>query len=315
MKLSATLVFLILSTIIFGQKIEKFYTYNWKECEANEARFYSTIINTDSGYVKKDYFIHENSLQMVGKYKDEYLKVHNGYFYYFHPNGSLDGVGQYADDKKNGLWLHYYPDGMPRDSVNYLNGNMVGTSLSWHPNGYPKDSSIINADGKGLTVTWFNNGSISSAGFIINNRKREGTWKYYHKNGQISSKETYENDVLIYKTYFDENGRPLSDTTTRDTDATFTGGIKGWQKYLMKQIYFPNQFKIVNGDRAVVVVSFAVNEDGKVEDVEVTTPFYPEFDKIAKKAILNSPDWLPSMEHNRKVKLWMRQPVTFEQPN
>ena len=315
MKLSATLAFLILSTIMFGQNIEKFYTYNWKECEPNEARFYSTIINTDSGYVRKDYFIHEKTLQMVGKYKDQDLKIHNGYFYYFHPNGSLDAMGKYADDKKIGLWLHYYPDGMPKDSINYLNGNAIGTSLSWHPNGYPKDSSIINTEGKGLIVTWFDNSNIASAGFVINNTKPEGTWKYYHKNGQISSKETYKNEVLIDKIYFDENGRPLSDTTTRDIDATFPTGIKGWQKYLMKQIYFPNQFKIVNGDRAVVVVSFAVNEDGKIEDVEVTTPFYPEFDKIAKKAILSSPNWLPSMNHNRKVKFWMRQPVTFEQSN
>lgn len=315
MKLLATLAFLTFSTIMFGQKMEKFYDYNWKECDANEARFYSTIFNTDSGYVRKDYFIHENSLQMVGKYKDQDLKVHDGYFYYFHPNGSLDGMGKYANDKKIGLWLHYYPDGMLKDSINFLAGNIVGTSLSWHPNGNPKDSSIINIEGKGLKVTWFDNGNIASAGFVINNTKPEGTWKYYHNNGKISCKETYKNEILINKTYFDENGSPLSDTTNKDSDATFPSGIKGWQKYLIKQLYFPNQFKIVNGDRAVVVISFAVNEEGKIEDVEVTTPFYPEFDKIAKNAILSSPNWLPAMEHNRKVKFLMRQPVTFAQTN
>lgn len=313
MKLCHFIAFLILSTYTFGQEIEKYYTYNWKECEPNEARFYSAIFKTDSGYVRKDYFIHERSLQMVGKYKDQDSKIHDGYFSYFHPNRSLDAIGEYVNDKKSGLWLHYYPNGMPKDSINYVDGNIVGTSLSWHENGYLEDSSIINPDGKGLTITWFDNGNVASAGFIVNNTKPDGIWKYYHKNGQISSREIYKNGILIDKFYFDENGGSVSDTTNKDTDATFPGGIKAWQKYLMKQIYFPNQFKIVNADKAVVVVSFTVNEEGKIEGVHVSTPFYPEFDKIAKKALMNSPDWLPAVKHNRKVKFRMRQPITFKQ--
>ncbi|MEJ7586154.1 MAG: energy transducer TonB [Ferruginibacter sp.] len=80
-----------------------------------------------------------------------------------------------------------------------------------------------------------------------------------------------------------------------------------------EKIYFPEQYKIVNSDKAVVVVSFMVNEEGKVEDVEVTTPFYPGFNKIAKNAITSSPDLIPAVNHNRKVRSWMRQTVTFEQ--
>jgi len=53
---------LISSGYLPGQTIEKFYNYNWKECEPKEARFYSTILTTYAGYVRKDYFLHKNSL-------------------------------------------------------------------------------------------------------------------------------------------------------------------------------------------------------------------------------------------------------------
>ena len=312
MKIFITVILSIFCTYLFGQSIEKYYTYNWKECEPNEARFYSTIVNTDSGYVRKDYFIHERSLQMLGKYKDKECKVKDGYFYYYHPNRIVDARGKYENDKKEGLWLHYYSDGSLMDSGVYSKGNIIGTSLSWHSNGFMQDSSVINEEGKRVAVTWFDNGNISSAGYLVDNTNY-GTWKYYHKNGQVSSKETYQNKVVVDKQYFNENSEIIIDTTNKDRDAAFPGGSKAWVKYLQKQIYFPQQFQIVNADKAVVVVTFTINEDGKVEDIEVSTPFYPEFDKIAKNAIMKSPAWIPASNHNRKVKFIMNQPITFAQ--
>lgn len=312
MKVFITAVLLISCTYLFGQTIEKYYTYNWKECNADEARFYSTIQNTDSGYVRKDYFLHERSMQMMGKYKDKECKVKDGYFHYYHPNKMLDAIGKYENNEKEGLWLHSYPHGSLMDSGVYSKGNITGTYLSWHSNGFMRDSFVIEDEGKGVQITWFDNGNISSAGFLVN-YSNYGTWKYYHKNGQVSSKETYQNKVVVDKQYFNESGEIIIDTTNKDRDAVFPGGNKAWVKYLLKQIYFPSQFKIVNADQAVVVVNFTINEDGKLEDVEVSTPFYPDFDKIAKNAIMKCPGWLPAINHNRKVKSMMRQPITFAQ--
>ena len=64
---------------------------------------------------------------------------------------------------------------------------------------------------------------------------------------------------------------------------------------------------------AVVVAAFIINEDGKIEDVDVVTPFHPMMDKIAIEAIKKSPAWKPRIDHNRKVKEYLRQPVTFQQ--
>lgn len=313
MKTVITLILCAFYGELVAQEVEKFYNYKWEECKPNEARFYSNIQKTDSGYVRKDYFIHEKMLQMSGKYIDKETKVRNGYFWYFHANGLLDGIGRYEADKKEGLWRHYYSNGMLMDSGFYYKGHVSGTSLSWHQNGYLMDSTIANEEGKCLHVNWFDNGNISSIGYISRGTKKYGTWKFYHNNGKLSSIETYKNNFLRSKSYFNENGEIIVDTTNHDKDASYIGGIFEWQKYLLKQVYFPEGHTIVHADKAVVVVSFTINESGKVQDIEVTTPFYPEFDKIAKRAILNSPTWSPSINHNRKVKVRMQQPIVFDQ--
>ncbi|RZM08163.1 MAG: TonB family protein, partial [Pedobacter sp.] len=156
-------------------------------------------------------------------------------------------------------------------------------------------------------------GNPESAGRFVNFDKPDGIWKFYHSNGEVSAKEVYRNGALMDKTYFNEQGEVITDTSATVAHPKFPGGAKAWQKHLLKQIYFPRQFQFTNGDRAVVVVSFTINVEGKVEDVEVTTPFYPEFDKIAKDAVLKSPKWQPAINHNRRVKSHVRQPVTFEQ--
>lgn len=135
----------------------------------------------------------------------------------------------------------------------------------------------------------------------------------FHKNGKVSATEIYENDKLVDKQYFNEEGNTLSDTSSRDKQATFKGGLQGWQKFIMKQLYFPDEYKILNADQAVVVLDALIDEDGNMTQVEVNTSFHPDFDRIAVNALRKSPKWTPAIKHNRRVKYAITQPVTFSQ--
>jgi antitoxin component YwqK of YwqJK toxin-antitoxin module len=296
-----------------SQTTENYYDYNWRPCESAAARFYSTITKTDSGYNRIDYFIREKSLQMTGKYNDIDCKQPNGYFRYFHSNGFEEAEGAYVDGRKQGLWLHYHPNQMMSDSGFYRSGRQLGTSLAWHANGYISDSTTLKEDGSGVQITWFENGELSSAGYYSAGMKQNGKWKYFHNNGVLSAMESYQHGRCLDKIYYDENGKAEADTTNKDRDAEFPGGTQAWLKYLSKKAYFPSQYKITNGDKAVVVVTFAVNEAGKLSDVFVSTPFFPQFDRIAENAVAQSPPWKPAIRHNRKVKSQFRQPVSFVQ--
>ncbi|MCW3106154.1 MAG: Antitoxin component YwqK of the YwqJK toxin-antitoxin module [Segetibacter sp.] len=306
-------IFLLFSVALHAQRIEQYYDWQWKRTEPVAARFYAVIEKKDSLWERKDYFIHEKSLQMIGTYTDTSCKIAHGNFQFYHPNRFLESNGQFVNGKKHGLWLTYHANNMMSDSTVYENGNITGTSLSWHSNGFPADSSVYNADGSGVSVSWFDNGVPAAAGRYSTGYKRNGQWQFFHKNGKLSSNEIFENGKLVNKQYFDEEGNALPDTTNRDKGAVFNGGMSGWQKFIYKQLYFPSQYKIVNGDQAVVVVDGVIDEEGNMTEVEVSTPFYPDFDKIAVNALRKSPKWTPAIAHNRKVKYKIRQAVTFQQ--
>ena len=296
-----------------AQKIEQFFDWKWQLTDASTARYYTLMEKKDTVWHRQDYFIHESRLQMDGSYQDPDSKIAHGYFHYYHANGQLASQGLYLKGKRQGLWLRYHDNGMLNDSAIYEQGNVVGTKMAWHRNGFLADSAVLNADGSGVSVSWFDNGSPAAAGRYATGGKLEGKWQYFHSNGQLSAVEIYQQDVLLSKTYFDETGHAITDTTSTDREASFPGGDKAWMNFLSKQLYFPAQWKIANADQAVVVVDWVVDEQGYVRDVRVQTPFHPAFENLAVEAISRSPRWLPAIAHYRKIKAYRRQPVTFQQ--
>jgi TonB family protein len=314
MKKITVLLFFILAlwNCSHAQKIEKYFDFRWKECPANEARFYALIENTDSGWVRHDYFLREKKVQMIGKYKDSACKISDGYFYFFHANGLLQSTGRYLNNKKNGLWIGVHPNGAMSDSTMYDEGEPTGTSIQWHSNGYISDSTVYKDDGTAVAVSWFDDGGVSSAG-RLNMNKYHGKWQFFHRNGKLSASEIYDNGKLVDRKYFSEDGTAMSDTTDKTNPPTFQGGIPGWIKYLEKKLYFPANYQIVNGDKAVVVINFTIDETGAIKDVSVQTPFHRAFDDIALLVVKGAPKWIPAMNHNRKVKYQHTQAVTFNQ--
>ena len=308
-------VWLISINAAVAQSDLKYYDYNWKPCPPEQARFLSESVKTDSGYYHRDYFIHEKSLQMAGLYMDAEGKIRHGQFYYFHPNKNIESFGKYREGKKHGLWLSYHNSGMMEDSTWYDNGEPVGISMSWWPNGTPHDSIHYNPDGTAVHVSWFDNGAPAAAGRYVMKKIPVGKWQYFHMNGKLSALKTYANGQVTESLLYDEDGNLMPIGADRDRDAEFPGGSTGWTKYVRKNVFFPDKFVITNADQAVVVVSFSVDADGNVGDAWVSTPFYPEFDRIALKAVQNAPKWKPAIRHNRRIKTWYRQAITFTQPD
>src|SRR5579859_1534610 len=262
MKLTCAALLLLLASPAFTQKIEKYYDFQWKETDASHARFYSLMEHTDTGWHRQDYFLHGPSLQMEGWYEDSACKLPWGKFVYAYPNKMVESTGRYLHHKKQGLWLTFYPDGMMADSTMYDSGEPTGTTLHWHHTGYPSDSCVYNIDGSGVQVGWFDNGNPSYAGMLSEGRQKHGKWKYFHKNGFVSAFEFYDHGKFLDKNYFDETGQPMTDTTSKDRDAGFKGGVTAWFKYLDKHLYFPPNYDITNSDQAAVVISLSVDEDG-----------------------------------------------------
>jgi TonB family protein len=308
------ILLLLTATTTFAQKIEKYYDYQWRLTDVAHARFYSLLEKNDSGWHCRDYYVRDASLQFEGWYADSTRKTEEGKFEYDYPDQTTEIKGGFLHGKWQGPRIVYHPNGKMADSAVYDKGNAIGTSMAWFPNGYPSDSSFHNADGSGIQLKWFDNGNPSSAGLMATGLKKNGKWKFFHKNGQLSALELYDNGKLVDKQYFDEAGKPMLDTTNRDRPATYKAGMTAWLEYLGKHLHYPKGFVITNSDQAVVVIKMTVDEDGKIKDAFVRVPFYPDFDKIALDVISKAPRWLPAMDHNRRVSTHLTQPVIFEEP-
>jgi TonB family protein len=205
---------------------------------------------------------------------------------------------------------HY--NGMIADSTVYSSGNPIGTSLGFYPGGRIKDSVFYRADGSGVRYTWYNNGTLAAAGVLAADGKKTGRWKYWHDNGKFAAVELYDHDSLLEHQYFDENGQP-SDTGRKDRVANFKGGSKAWLDWLKNKVIWPEKYKITGADTAVVAFSITVDESGKLTDVYVSNAAFPQFEKVALRAIRHSPKWEPAIGHNRRIPYHFRQSVVFTQ--
>ena len=294
------------------QKMEKYFDYRWHDTNAVNARFYSLIEKTDSGWRRRNYFLHNLTLQMEGLYADSACTIPSGHFRSFHSSRIIESIGSYRKGKKQGLWLRYYSDGLMEDSTVFDNGEPVGIRQSWYHNGYPRDSCNYNPGGSGVQLAWFDNGMPAAAGRYAAGYKMTGKWIFFYKGGGTSAEEIYDpQGKLQSKRYYTEKGTVLADTANKDREASFAGGQQAWARYLDRSLYFPDAYKPTNGDPSVVVITAVIDEDGKVVDAEVGVPFYPAYDKIALEVVEKSPNWIPAFEHNRAVRFRIWQPVVF----
>ncbi len=296
-----------------AQITEAYYDYNWKPVSSDKAQYFTLLKKTDSGWYRNDYLISNKQIVRKALYNDSACKTINGTALQYHANGNLSSAEQRKQGKLTGLRLQYYSNGMLMDSAYYENGKQTGTRIFWHRTGYPSDSITRLNDSTLVVVQWFDDGSPAAGGYMVNDRM-QGKWQYFHHNGKRSGQVEYDKDKVVRCEYYNEDGSPQTDTAAANREAVFKKkGMEGWRNYLEQNTRWPQGVRLMNVTQVTVTVVFCVNEAGKVTDAEVLLPVHPVFDKEAIKIMEQSPAWLPAIKHNRKIKAWRRQPVTFVQ--
>jgi protein TonB len=139
-----------------------------------------------------------------------------------------------------------------------------------------------------------------------------GKWIFYHPNGKPSAQEFYERGKKVTQQYFTEDGMPIADTTNTDREAGFPGKTAGWRRYLERNMnpMVPANLGAPNG-QFTVAVRFVVNKDGTLEDLEPLTSHGYGMEEEVLRLIRKRPRWEPARMHNRLVRAYRIQPVTF----
>jgi len=156
--------------------------------------------------------------------------------------------------------------------------------------------------------TYYNeNGLLDSCGNIFSNVK-SGSWMYFKG-------ETWKD--LSYKTFY--NGVLVKDETGPDTsiinadveqESSFPGGQTGWQRFLIKNLRYPNRAMDLRMSGSVSVM-FIVDQNGKINDPLLAKSVEYSLDEEILRLISISPNWVPAMHNGKNVRSYKKQPVKF----
>jgi periplasmic protein TonB len=97
--------------------------------------------------------------------------------------------------------------------------------------------------------------------------------------------------------------------TKVEIESEYPGGASAWQRYLNKNLRYPQE-AIDNEIQGTVVVQFIVDKAGSVSDVEaISGP--KELRDEAVRVIRKSGSWTPAVQNGRQVKSYKKQPIVF----
>lgn len=302
---------LVFTSIITAQKIEEGYDINFKPASSGW-RYYVVTENKDDLWYREAYYLQEQSLAMMGWYKDKDCKIAEGTIKWYYPNKQPKSLISYKNGKEEGMALRFHENGMMSDSSNYLNGHRNGIGLGWDSEGNQVDSTNFDGHGNGVIVKWYDNGAVYYAGRITNDTTRINRWTYFHVNGKPMATEDYVNGKVAHCSCSDETGLQLDSSLCVEKEAYFPGKDAGWRNFLEKNLNpeIPVKNRAPEGTY-MVIVQFVVDKDGHITDIKPLSKFGFGMEEEVVRLLKKSPRWIPAIQFGRNVKAYRKQPITF----
>ena len=99
-----------------------------------------------------------------------------------------------------------------------------------------------------------------------------------------------------------------------EENAQFPGGDEACMKWLAEHLKYPSICQ-EQGVQGRVFVSFVVNKDGPIVDVEIKRSPDPNLSKEAERVVKSMPKWKPARQGNRTVRSRFNLPVMFRLNN
>lgn len=90
----------------------------------------------------------------------------------------------------------------------------------------------------------------------------------------------------------------------------FPGGMEGWSKFLSKNLRYPEQASS-EGISGRVFMSFTIEKDGRITDIQVTKPAGHGFDEEAKRVLKMAPQWKAGIQNGKPVRVRYTIPINF----
>lgn len=96
-----------------------------------------------------------------------------------------------------------------------------------------------------------------------------------------------------------------------DTPPSPVGGLEAWSRHLSENLTYPMSARM-KGIQGTVLVSFIVNTDGTIEEIELVQGIGGGCDEEAIRIIKSSPAWTPGIIKGKAVRTRMKIPLSFK---
>ncbi len=271
--------FVTIAGVSQGKQYLYYFDKDLNSVDKNNAVFYGTGVPEENLIKLMLYNNKDKHLIMIEHFTDSTLQVSEGLFQSYFVNNKRELLGNYSNGKEDGLWL------------------------KWDENGRLTDSSVYASGTKTL----------------------EGNF-IYEPGGKLISKSIHDVSKNTYnQSIFDENGNLIKEDTSNiedqdkvftktEIEASFPGGAGAWTRYITHAIV-QHVDEFSNKDYGTCLVKFIVDKSGNISEVEAMTLKNSNLAKIAVRAIIVGPKWMPAQQNGRYVKAYRIQPVTMTKPN
>jgi TonB family protein len=230
--------------------------------------------------------------------------------------------------------VFYFPNGLKRRTS--PGPEYPGEVREWYENGQLRSESVRESTDSvdafkrpHFQTRLFNYWSEAGQPLVQDGR---GTRPGYDKIGRLREEIEYLDGLPQRIVGYDSTGRPSYTErweagkfregtryergqavvyTVAEKSPEFKGGQAGLAQFLMKTLkYPPNAAR--EGVQGKVFVSFVVDEQGQVTDIEVLRSVHPDLDQEARRVVqASSGMWKPALVRGQSVKSRFNLPLTF----
>ncbi|MDP9079546.1 MAG: TonB family protein [Bacteroidota bacterium] len=257
-------------------------------------------------YLVREYYKNGNiKLLATSKTNDVDLIFDGRYIAYF-PDGKKMKVGGFENGQPVGQVVNYYHNGKLYSVLNYMpDGRLLYSDC--------RDSTgkILTEKGTGIWVQFNDNDNVTKviAGGSVKNGLRDGNWQEIRDS--ITYKSIYKEGNSTSYHAFDVSGNEIPIPMSKIPE--FPGGNRFFDTYLTRKVVYPEAAKR-KGTQGNVLVSFFVETDGTIKDVEVLRGIGDGCDEEAVRLLKNSPKWSPAIKNNKIVRMNFKRSVPFKLP-
>ena len=91
----------------------------------------------------------------------------------------------------------------------------------------------------------------------------------------------------------------------------FPGGMSQLMSFIKKNVRYPVD-AVKEGTEGRVILTFTVERDGSLTDIEVAKSVSPSLDKEAVRIVKSMPRWIPGRQDGKKVRVKYTLPIYFK---